>query len=339
MKNLSEESATRSASQDHLLLVSAAIWKQRRLIFGISLGVAIITAIVNFFVLWPYYRATGTLLPETDKGKLASLGSLANLAELAGVSAGGAGAMTKLYPAILESETVLRPVLFREYPNSRYGRPVNILDYFETTGDSLGERFDKCLKRVRSLTEVTVDTKTNLVTITVEMPERQFAMDVLNAIVAQTDDFIRHKQNTSASEQARWIAARTDSVGDELRGAEDRLKTFRERNRLISDSPDLSLQHERLARDVQVKSVVYLELKKQYELAKIDELKSVSVINVLDPGTAPVKKERPRRIINTALGFLGTMALLSFFFGWGLHSLAPRVHSLRAQFKDHLIHS
>jgi len=339
MKNLTEESSTKSLSQDYYLLASAAIWRKRRLIFGISIGVAIVVAIVNFFVLWPYYRATGTLLPETDKGKLASVGSLANLAELAGVSAGGTGAMARLYPAILESETVLRPVIFREYPNSRYGKPVNMLDYFQITGDSLGERFDKCIKLVRSLIEVTVDPRTNLLTITVEMPERQFAIDVLNAIVAQTDDFMRHKQSTSASEQARWIAARIDSVENELGGAEDRLKTFRERNRLISDSPDLALQLERLGRDVQVKSVVYLELKKQYELAKIDEVKSVSIVNVLDPGTAPVKKERPRRMLNIALGFLGAMALLSFFFGWALPSLAPRFNSIHALFTDRLIHS
>ena len=53
-----------------------------------------------------------------------------------------------------------------------------------------------------------------------------------------------------------------------------------------------------------VKSTIAIELKKQYELAKIEEIKNISIVNVLDPARPPVKKERPKRATNAALAFL-----------------------------------
>lgn len=61
-------------------------------------------------------------------------------------------------------------------------------------------------------------------------------------------------------------------------------------------SDGLSRQ-ERLSRDVQVNSAIFVELKKQYELAKLDEVKNITIVNILDPARAPVRKERPTRLI------------------------------------------
>ncbi len=162
----------------------------------------------------------------------------------------------------------------------------------------------KTLKLARDLVNTTVDQKTGMVRVSVEMPEAQLSADVLNDIIAEVDDFIRHKQNTSASEQAKWINLRLDEVEGQLRSAENELMSFRERNRRIFDSPDLLLQQDRLARDMQMKSTLYVELKKQYELAKIDEIKSLTIVNVLDKARPPIQKVRPHRLINTGIAFL-----------------------------------
>jgi uncharacterized protein involved in exopolysaccharide biosynthesis len=73
------------------------------------------------------------------------------------------------------------------------------------------------------------------------------------------------------------------------------------------------MQQERLLRDVQVQSTVFVELKKQYELAKLEEIKNITIVNVLDPGRVPVKKERPKRGKNSALAFMLILSLASFY--------------------------
>jgi uncharacterized protein involved in exopolysaccharide biosynthesis len=89
----------------------------------------------------------------------------------------------------------------------------------------------------------------------------------------------------------------------------------------VTDSPQLTLEQQRLLREVTVKSTIVIELKKQYELAKIDEIKNISVVNILDPARPPVKKERPKRATNTVLAFLLTFAALSSYYAmkpvWG----------------------
>ena len=40
------------------------------------------------------------------------------------------------------------------------------------------------------------------------------------------------------------------------------------------------------------------ELKKQYELVKIEEIKNIPIINVMDPATAAARKDKPKRAMN-----------------------------------------
>jgi uncharacterized protein involved in exopolysaccharide biosynthesis len=161
---------------------------------------------------------------------------------------------------------------------------------------------------------VSFDAKTSVVTASVEMREPRLAAEVLNGALTEMDLFLREKKTTSATEQRKWIESRLVQVNDELRAAENALKNFREKNRRVMDSPQLMLEQERLSREVQVKGTIDLELRKQAEIAKIDEIKQITTINVLDEGREPVRKERPKRATNAVIGFLLVFVGTSGFF-------------------------
>jgi uncharacterized protein involved in exopolysaccharide biosynthesis len=59
--------------------------------------------------------------------------------------------------------------------------------------------------------------------------------------------------------------------------------------------------------------MLYEMLAKQFEVARLDEARDNSVIQVLDPAVAPEKKAKPRRSIiilaSTALAFAAALAL------------------------------
>jgi tyrosine-protein kinase Etk/Wzc len=287
------------------------IWVERKKILITSLAVALVTLGVNF-LLPVYYKSTATLLPETQKDKLSSLGQFADIASLAGVSVPGSE-IARLYPTIVNSESILRNVVLKKYSTMEFSDSVNLIQIFGYTDYALDVALYKTLTKLRSLLESSYDNKTSVVSLSVEMPEPQLSSDVLNGIVGQLDRFMRFKKLNNASEQVKWIEIRLKDVLAELRNSEDALRTFNERNRRVSDSPELMLAQQRILREVQVNSTVFVELKKQYELAKLDEIKNITIVNVLDSAVVPVKKERPRRLVNSVLSLLFTIILMSSY--------------------------
>lgn len=277
----------------------------------ISVAVGLVTLGVNF-LLPKYYRANAVILPETDKNKLSSMSSLAGLASLAGVNVSGSD-ISRLYPVILTSEAVLTNVIQRRYATERFKDSVTLVQYMELDEGSSARNLDEALKKMKDLLSVSYDTKTSVVTASVEMREPRLSADVLKAALNELDLFLREKKTSSATEQRVWIESRLVQVNVELREAEEAMKSFREKNRQVS-SPQLLLEQDRLSREVLVKSTIDLELRKQAEIAKIDEIKQVTNINVLDEGREPVKKERPHRGINALIGFILTFGFASSFF-------------------------
>ncbi len=294
------------------------LWVKRWRMLSIATGVSVLVLLVNLLLLPNYYKSTAVLLPEMDRGRGLSMSALSGLAELAGsLGAAPASSIAKLYPQLVTSEVILEKVLLKEYPSTRYSTPVNLIRYFELNELPPAEAMDKALKKIRSLMTTNNDPRTGLFTVTLEMEEPALAADVLNTIVAELDLFMRDKKKSGATEQTVWISGRLNEVKQDLKAQEDRLKSFRERNRRIMDSPDLLTEEARIQRSVQVASTVFFELTKQYELSKIEEFKNLTIVNVLDDARPAVWKERPHRLTNTVGSFLLSVVLLSLWYAYG----------------------
>jgi uncharacterized protein involved in exopolysaccharide biosynthesis len=291
------------------------VWAQRKRILLVSLAVGLLTLGINF-LLPKWYRATAVLLPESDKNKLGAMSQFAGLASLAGVNMSG-GDLSRLYPAMLTSESILRCVVERKYRTEHFKDSVTLIQYFELDDPSPRKNMDDALREVKGVIVVTYDAKTSVVSIGLEMPEPQLAADVLNALLAELDMFLRDKKMNNASEQRKWVESRLVQVDEELRDAEERVKDFREKNRRVTDSPSLLMQQERLLRDVQIKSTIAIELRKQAEIAKIEEIKQVTTINILDEGRAPIRKEHPKRGTNALLATTLCFLLMSTWYATG----------------------
>ena len=99
---------------------------------------------------------------------------------------------------------------------------------------------------------------------------------------------------------------RLEEVKRDLTSSENRLKEFRERNRQVF-APQLLLEQERLLRDITINGTLYSELRKQYELAKIEEIKNIPVLNVMDQARPNAMKDKPKR---------STIVLSTFFLSF-----------------------
>ena len=299
------------------------VWTAKTSILKLSAVVTGLSIIVNFFFLPNYYKATATLLPETENDRLGTLGQFADIISLGAVDASG-GNIARLYPVIVSSDVVLRSVIRRQYQTLKFNEPVDLISYLEMEEETEGENMARAIKEIRACLDASLDAKTSVVTLTLEMQESELAADVLNSLVRELDHFMRSEKVTNASERVEWLEMRLREVKDSLRAAEDTLQDFRTRNRRVADSPQLLLEQGRLVRDVELNSTLFVELKKQFELAKLEEIKNLTIVNVLDSATPPVRKERPRRALNIAVMLFLSLVLPSGYY------------VLRSMYRDHM---
>ena len=121
---------------------------------------------------------------------------------------------------------------------------------------------------------------------------------------------MKHSKISKISEKKVFISNRLKDVGLDLSNAENDLKTFREKNRSIISSPSLVLQQERLLREVQVQTEVFITLKNQYEITQLDEVNEPQMIEVLNYPEKPMNRISPPPVFRSILlGIIFGMAI------------------------------
>jgi len=121
---------TVNAARPHYLKLKENKWK----FFWINLSIAVLTLVLLFFVVSPFYESTVTILPDYGN-KNTNLSQLSDLAAMAGVKV-GEGAPTEIYQVLVTSESVLSPVIYKKYSTKEYKDSVNLIQYFDIKPDN-----------------------------------------------------------------------------------------------------------------------------------------------------------------------------------------------------------
>jgi hypothetical protein len=161
------------------------------------------------------------------------------------------------------------------------------------------------------------DIQSSFGVIKVTAPEPLFAKELADVVLAELESLNRHYKSLTVSEKTTFIENRIAAVENDLEKSEKVLKDFNEKNRQAT-SPSLLLELNRLERNVDIQEGVFLTLKQQLELAKIEEVQETSVIQILDrPEIAP--KQSNKNLIQSLV--------LSLIFGMGLGVLIGFIRS------------
>lgn len=262
------------------------------------------------------FAAAVTFVPEgSGQGRLPP--GLAGLADQFGIALGGDGAHSpKFYADVLRSDGLMRRVLLARYPfrraNDAAQDSVRLLDVLLPRQNDPERHIDKGLRALRQRVSTRVDAQTNIVRLAVEAPEPELAASVANRFIEYLNDFNAKSRQSQARLRRRFVEERLVIGERELRGAEEDLKTFYERNRSWAQAPQLVFEEGRLRREVQVRLEVHVTLMRELEMARIQEVNDTPVITVIDLATAPRERSRPKRGWFVALAvLLGAIAGLS----------------------------
>lgn len=304
--------------------VFSSVWRNKGRLFAINLLVGSLTVAILFLLVRPYYDTSVKILPDyrsSKGGGLSQLSGVASLVGLGGLSL-GQSIPPEIYEDLLGSESVQRPVIYAKYQTEEFENPVNLIEYLEIEPDSrvpesLRERqlFLDCMEELNeSRIRISIDRISTILTLTVRMPESRLSADVANKLVRSLNEYLLFQNKSFAHEQMNYLNKRLVEVKDSLAEAEVALKSFQERNKNMGGSPDLMLRHARLLRAVELKQAVYIELVKQFEIAKLEGIRDTPILNIREEaGQLAEKTGPPRTVILLAVMLLVTVTSTLYY--------------------------
>ena len=276
---------------------------RNRRVIAIATGVVSVVAVVMSLLLPKEYTVRVSIVPPDIT--TSNSGQMSVLTQLAGIGGVGGSAIAPLYPKVLSSNRVL----------------VTALDV-AFTGDTtyrkaIAQELDVDLYSPRT-TEILLEAvrekiypdvgKDGFTVIEFVWTDPDVAAGFLNATIREMDRYLRILTVAEVRERRRMIDRRRAEEADSLRIAEEEMLRFREANRAINMSPEAQLEEGRLQRNVEIHGTLYTELTRQAEIAKIEEMREMPVVNVLDWAYPPPISSGPKKMrivfVSILLGFV-----------------------------------
>ena len=281
------------------------------------LVLGLLTVLYLVFLAKPTFESTATILPSF--GESGSNSNLLGLASQFGISIPSQFEETDflsadMYPAIVKSRTLAKIILNRNFDSEKYDTKVSLLSILTKPEDFKDTDSSEVIaKKIKYFTEEIVNInqspETPLYTLKISTEDPLLSAQIARAVIEELDTLQMEFKSHKVLQKKEFIIDRIQEVKKELRKAETALEKFREQNKQISYSPSLLLEQERLERETQVQTEIYISLKQQYETVKIEEVQETSLIQVLDEPNIPIYSSNPRKIFILFFVGLGGFAL------------------------------
>jgi len=308
-----------------LVQIIQLIWKKKNTVISLS-GLFGFLALVYILVKTPLYTSTITMYPAGDlSSSKAVMGTnLATLAESFGL-AGMSAAPNYNIPDIVTSTRIKKEIVIQGWTTQFLNLPTNLISYWEIDQDNFNpiqwlrslfpsgklsttqenKFLDKAILELEDRISVS-ESGSGLITINVDMEEPQLAADIANYISQFVIDFVSKVQRTNAFKNRVFIEEQLNNASVILKNSERILVTFKNSHPEKMDTAELKMKRMGLMRDIEENQTVYLTLRQQFEIARIDEQKEEILINILDEAHPAVKISKPKRLMTLLIaGFLG----------------------------------
>jgi tyrosine-protein kinase Etk/Wzc len=217
-KDTSDASHITSHVEDEINLLDylIVILKRKKLIVGITLGAAAITAIIVFIMTPIYMAETRILPPQTGSSSIALM-----LSQMAGVT--GAQGITEslglktpssLYVGILKSRTVADRIIDR----------FNLMKLYDAE-----YREDARKQLLEDVLNAETDDQSSIITIDVEDKDPKRAADMANAFVEELKNLTKGLAVTEASQRRLFFEEQLKDTKMALVKAEAEMQGFQEK--------------------------------------------------------------------------------------------------------------
>ena len=296
----------------NLVNLFKVIWGGRWFIILITFLAGVLSALYTY-TLTPLYKSEISIYPVLSEKTPAGISRLQGLAASFGYDIGTVETNFNI-PDIVNSRRLKMTIINKKWYFEERQDSLTLLDYWNLDQGGIrkflfgwmsSNNVDpekkllkdeaNALKIIDDRVRVSESKKSGLITVSFLAEEPKLASDIVNFISDAITQYVQKVQTKRTKDNRKFIEERMAEVSETLAASEEKLKRFREENRSIQNSPELQLQYERLQRDLEVDKQVYITLKQQYEISRIEEVKETPVVNVLDEGREAVERYSPKR--------------------------------------------
>ena len=284
---------------------------------------AILLGLAASVIIPPVYRARASFVANSSsssklQGALGGTSGLGGIiSQLGGTVGGDPSESPNFYVHLLASRELLTRLLESKFPNPRTDNPRDsaaLIDIMKIRNSDPQRRMELGVKELTKAIKPGMDTRTNLVWFTVDARWGELSAEIGNRLIELVSGFDREIRVSRAKSLRMFLQMRHDSAQAALRQAEENQRIFYERNRgFIAGSPGLRFEEQRITREVDLASDLYVSLDKQLEVARIDEINDAALITIIDSAIIPRKALWPRYWVTlftaTAVGLLAGLLL------------------------------
>jgi uncharacterized protein involved in exopolysaccharide biosynthesis len=285
-------------------------WKGKHIIAAVTTFVTILSVVYVLFIATEIFSSTSHFILKT--GKSGTPGGLSQLAVLAGMPIGSSGGNVDPsdYLDIVIQDGNFMAVLF-ERKWFFNGDSLTLDEIFEVEPDTTVANWQhvhqmRKYNTIRNGNIITVrkDAKIGTLKLTTNTINPQLAYDLNKHTLDYISGFIRNTIQSQAKEKRVFIENRLLEVTRDLEQSEIALARHKERN-IVTVSPHVSLETARLTRRVTINTELYIQLMKQLEAAKVEELDDMTLVQILKYPEVPYRRSKPERTKFVLAAFAG----------------------------------
>jgi len=249
---------------DYLIVLA----KRKRFIIKVTLGFAIVAAIVSL-IMSPIYEAETKILPPTSNGSGIAgqlMNQLGQLSAIAGIGGGSIAGKTpnELYIGLVKSRTVL-------------DRMIDRFDLMKLYREKYRQYARK--KILDDVLEVKDDKKSGIITINVEDKDPKRAAEMANAFVEELQRLNTGLAITEASQRRLYFEEQLKAAKASLTQAEEGMKSFQEQTGTLQMESQAKtviegigmLRAQIAAKEVELKVMKTYSTKQNPDLQKVEE--------------------------------------------------------------------
>ncbi len=251
------------------------------------------------------YSTEAQFMPKGGRGQ----SQIQGLAQQFGIAVGGVDGMSSpnFYLDLLKSRPLLTAVANEQYRIRttrgvvRTGTLAELYGIRNVNPDVVRTRV---ADRLKGQVNPSVSARTGVITVNVWAKYPELAVQIARNLLDQVNVFNLNNRQQQAGAERAFNEKRLADAQSQLSNAENNLQVFLTENRDFRSSPTLSLEFDRLNRAVASRQSLYNSLATSYEQAKIEEVRDLPVITVLEPPELPIMADPRGGKRKTILGII-----------------------------------